>query len=48
MSQLQLKLSEELKPSGEIVVCRFPLPDSHPHETIGEGIDAVWLYRQKK
>jgi len=45
MEQLEEKCRKELKPSAEIVACRFPFPNLEADKTIGEGIDAVWLYR---
>lgn len=32
--------SKELR----VVACRFPLPNTRPVVTVGEGVDRVWLY----
>lgn len=46
MPQLESKLVQELKPDGQVIACRFPLPSWKPVATIGEGFDTVWLYRK--
>ncbi|OTF80229.1 methyltransferase-like protein [Euroglyphus maynei] len=28
-----------------LIACRFPLPNWHPYQTFGTGIDQVWLYK---
>ncbi|CAB3402428.1 unnamed protein product [Caenorhabditis bovis] len=48
MGDLVPKLSE-MRPSSNLLACRFPLPenDAWKLETqIGEGIDAVWVYKR--
>ena len=45
MPQLEKKLSYELQTGSAVVACRFPFPNWVPDETIGEGIDSVWLYK---
>ena len=48
MPQLEKKLDTELQTGSAIVACRFPFPTWIPDETIGEGIDSVWLYKVNK
>jgi len=43
MPLLREKLAAEMSSHCSVVVCRFPLPCS-PSETVGEGLDTVWLY----
>jgi hypothetical protein len=45
MQPFEEKLGKELKASGRVVACRFPLPSWEPIATFGEGVDMVWLYR---
>ena len=45
MEELKAKFKAELKPNSQIVVCRFPIPNSKPIATIGEGVDTVWVYK---
>ncbi|KAK0148548.1 Protein N-lysine methyltransferase FAM173B [Merluccius polli] len=47
MDQLELKLSNELQSTAKVVACRFPFPNWVPDHTVGEGIDAVWVYDAK-
>lgn len=37
------KLSKEISDQGVVVTCRYQFPIKYDR-TIGEGIDAVWLY----
>lgn len=50
MELLEPKLGE-LKQDAHLLACRFPLPAETQHfeqiATVGEGIDAVWVYRRK-
>ena len=46
MPQLETKLSNELQTGSAVVACRFPFPTWIPDETVGEGIDTVWLYKR--
>jgi len=48
MPQLEKKLDKELQAGSAIAACRFPFPTWVPAETIGDGIDSVWLYRITK
>ena len=43
MSELESQLSSRLPPDAWVVACRSPVPCSTPIQTIGEGIDAVWM-----
>lgn len=47
MDRLETKFEEETNNDVRIVACRFPLPNWEPIETIGEGIDTVWLYKKQ-
>lgn len=44
MGEFEDKLDKEASPSSCVVACRFPLPTWQPMETIGTGVDTVWLY----
>ncbi|XP_070555516.1 ATP synthase subunit C lysine N-methyltransferase-like [Ptychodera flava] len=44
MSPLADKLLTELNSDSRVVACRFPFPHWVPHQTIGEGVDMVWVY----
>jgi len=46
MPQLEKKFDSELKADGQVIACRFPLPNWKPVATIGSGIDTVWLYQK--
>ncbi|XP_029641239.1 ATP synthase subunit C lysine N-methyltransferase-like [Octopus sinensis] len=46
MMPLKDKLNKEMHSSMSVVACRFPFPDWEPYQTIGTGIDTVWLYRK--
>ena len=47
MPDLEAKLaSDESSGSRRVVACRFPFPGWKPNKTVGEGIDAVWLYHK--
>jgi hypothetical protein len=46
MQQLETKLTSNISPESEVVACRFPFPNWKPDAILGEGIDAVWLYKQ--
>lgn len=48
MPELEIKIQKECKPGCSIIACRFPLPNMTPAKTIGNGIDAVWVYDIKK
>uniref|UniRef100_A0A8R1HS93 Uncharacterized protein n=1 Tax=Caenorhabditis japonica TaxID=281687 RepID=A0A8R1HS93_CAEJA len=48
MGDLVPKLSE-MRQDTNLLACRFPLPDNDAwklENQIGEGIDAVWVYRR--
>ncbi|XP_076152013.1 ATP synthase subunit C lysine N-methyltransferase isoform X2 [Alosa pseudoharengus] len=47
MEQLEDKLGKELQNSARVVACRFPFPSWVPDDTVGEGIDSVWVYNAK-
>ncbi|CAH0713765.1 unnamed protein product, partial [Brenthis ino] len=44
MIDFEKKLLKEVKEGTVVVVCRFPLPNMIPVETIGHGVDTVWKY----
>lgn len=44
MKEFEYKLVKEVDNGTVVVVCRFPLPNLKPSETIGHGIDTVWKY----
>lgn len=46
MKQLEEKLDSELKAEGQVIACRFSLPNWKPVATIGSGVDTVWLYQK--
>ncbi|KAM3963948.1 ATP synthase subunit C lysine N-methyltransferase [Aphomia sociella] len=48
MKDFEKKLLEETNNGTIIVVCRFPLPNMIPVETIGHGVDTVWKYVIKR
>lgn len=48
MKDFETKLIQELREGSVIVVCRFPLPNMTPIETIGHGVDTVWKYVIKR
>jgi hypothetical protein len=43
MEPLLTKLSKEISDQSVVITCRYQFPIKHDR-TIGEGIDAVWLY----
>ncbi|XP_026673968.1 protein N-lysine methyltransferase FAM173B isoform X1 [Ceratina calcarata] len=45
MCDVEMKFKKELRDNSVIVACRFPLPTMNSIETVGEGIDAVWVYK---
>ncbi|CAG2107331.1 unnamed protein product [Medioppia subpectinata] len=48
MSSLENKIQNDCNKSGnsvKVIACRFPLPNWQPLESVGTGIDTVWLYR---
>ncbi|XP_033838078.1 ATP synthase subunit C lysine N-methyltransferase [Periophthalmus magnuspinnatus] len=47
MERLEHKLAEELPSTAKVVACRFPFPTWLPEQTVGEGIDTVWVYDAK-
>lgn len=44
MTDLETKLSKELPPEATVIACRFPFPHWKEITTIGDGVDAVWVY----
>ena len=44
MTDLETKLSKELPPEATVIACRFPFPQWKEITTIGDGVDAVWVY----
>ena len=44
MNQLQQKLAEEMSTDARVIACRFPFESCTPTETVGDGLDSVWLY----
>lgn len=48
MQEFENKLLSETSHDTAIVVCRFPLPNMVPIETIGTGVDTVWKYVVKR
>ncbi|KAI5634061.1 hypothetical protein NE865_13230 [Phthorimaea operculella] len=48
MKEFESKLLKEASPDTVVVVCRFPLPNMTPVETIGHGVDTVWKYVVKR
>jgi len=44
MSDLERKLFAEIDENTKIIACRFKFPNKTPIDTIGRGIDAVWVY----
>ncbi|KAJ2942814.1 hypothetical protein O0L34_g15001 [Tuta absoluta] len=48
MKEFENKLLKEASPDTVVVVCRFPLPNMIPVETIGHGVDTVWKYVVKR
>ncbi|CAF3330693.1 unnamed protein product [Rotaria socialis] len=46
MESLLKKLSKEITDESVVVTCRYQFPIKHDR-TIGEGIDAVWLYNSQ-
>jgi hypothetical protein len=47
MPELERKLDSEVPPGTLVVACRFAFPTWKATDTVGEGIDTVWLYRPK-
>ncbi|XP_060533754.1 ATP synthase subunit C lysine N-methyltransferase isoform X2 [Cylas formicarius] len=47
MHKLEKKFIKECKTNCNVLACRFPLPNLVPIETIGHGIDRVWVYNIK-
>lgn len=47
MERLENKLASELPSTAKVVACRFPFPTWVPEQTVGEGIDTVWVYDAK-
>ncbi|XP_043481436.1 ATP synthase subunit C lysine N-methyltransferase [Leptopilina heterotoma] len=45
MAEIEEKFNNELNKNSVVVACRFPLPNSVPVLTVGEGIDTVWVYK---
>ncbi|CAG4932795.1 unnamed protein product [Colias eurytheme] len=48
MNDFEKKVLKEVENETVIVVCRFPLPNMVPIETIGHGVDTVWKYIVKR
>lgn len=46
MDEIEEKFNNELNKNSVVVACRFPLPNSVPVLTVGEGIDTVWVYKK--
>jgi len=44
MPALHSKLMREMTVDSSVIACRFPLPCT-PSQTVGEGLDTVWLYK---
>lgn len=44
MPKLGEKLASELRPGTCVVACRFYFPGWRPIQTVGDGIDRVWVY----
>lgn len=44
MDELERKLQREAAKDSQIIVCRFPLPNTKATKIIGGGVDTVWLY----
>jgi len=44
MPALHSKLMREMTVDCSVIACRFPLP-CKPSQTVGEGLDTVWLYK---
>ena len=45
MSQLEEKFDKELQREGQVIACRFPLPNWLPVREHGSGLDRVWVYK---
>lgn len=45
MEDIERKFNSELKGDSLVIACRFPLPNTHPVMTIGQGVDTVWVYK---
>ncbi|XP_015597730.2 protein FAM173B [Cephus cinctus] len=45
MNDVEEKFIRELRSNCTIVACRFPLPNVKPLNTIGHGVDTVWVYK---
>ena len=48
MSDLEAKLEKEMNPKCTVIACRFRFPNWVEIATIGEGIDAVWVYKPRQ
>ncbi|KAL1501233.1 hypothetical protein ABEB36_006597 [Hypothenemus hampei] len=48
MTDLEAKFLKECKANCNVLACRYPLPNLTPTQTIGNGIDTVWVYEIKK
>jgi hypothetical protein len=46
MEPLLKKLSKEITDDSVVITCRYQFPINYDR-TIGEGIDAVWLYKSQ-
>lgn len=46
MEPLLKKLSKEITDNSVVITCRYQFPINYDR-TIGEGIDAVWLYNSQ-
>ncbi|KAJ0173059.1 hypothetical protein K1T71_011235 [Dendrolimus kikuchii] len=44
MQDFEKKLTQETTSGTVVIVCRFPLPNMVPVETVGHGVDTVWKY----
>lgn len=45
MQDVENKILKESENDTMVAACRFPFPNMKPNETIGEGIDTVWIYK---
>ncbi|XP_015112761.1 protein N-lysine methyltransferase FAM173B [Diachasma alloeum] len=48
MEEIERKFIAELKNDSAIIACRFPLPNLKPIQTIGQGVDTVWIYERPR
>lgn len=48
MPEFEKKLLNEAADYTKVIACRFPLPNVTPTQTIGGGVDTVWLYEIRR